>query len=59
MHGLRARIALISPQNYVIPMFYKLSFECTNNMVEYEALILQLKVAINIGVTWIQIYGDS
>jgi len=51
MHGSAAEIVLISPQNDVISMSYKLSFECTNNMVDYEALILGLKVAIEIGVT--------
>lgn len=59
MHGSGEGIALISPQNDIIPMSYKLSFECTNNMVEYEALILGLKVAIEIGISWIHIYGDS
>lgn len=33
-------------QGDVIPMTYCLSFDCTNNMVEYEALILGLKAAI-------------
>ena len=51
MHGLGVGITLISPQNDVIPMSYRLSFECTNNMVEYKALILGLKVAIEIGIS--------
>ena len=59
MHGSRVGISLISYQNDVIPMSYKLSFECTNNMAKYEALILGLKVAIEIGITRIHIYGDS
>lgn len=59
MRGSGAGIALISPQNGVIPISYKLSFECTNNMVEYEALILGLKEIIDIGVTHLHIYGDS
>ena len=33
----------MSPTNEVIPMDYKLIFKCTNNMKEYEALILGLK----------------
>lgn len=59
MHGLGAGIVLISPKNNVIPMSYKLSFKCTNNMVEYEALILGLKATIEIGVTQLHIFGDS
>ena len=40
-------------------MSYKLSFERTNNMAKYEALILGLKEAIEIGISRIHIYGDS
>ena len=40
-------------------MAYKLDFDCTNNMVEYEALILGLKAAINLKIKDIEIYGDS
>jgi len=59
MHGSWVGIVLISPQNNIIPMSYKLSFECTNNMAEYEALILGLKEAIEIVVTQLHIFGDS
>jgi len=59
MHGVGAKIMLMSPHNNIIPMSYKLSFECTNNMAEYEALILGLKAAIEIGITQLHIFGDS
>jgi hypothetical protein len=38
---------------------YKLSFHCTNNVAEYEALVLGLKVLKDIKATKIHIYGDS
>jgi ribonuclease HI len=38
---------------------YKLVFECTNNMVEYEALILGLKVLEELGAKIIDVHGDS
>jgi len=59
MHGSRVGIMLISPQNDVISMSYKSSFEYTNNMAKYEALILGLKAALDIGVTQLHIFGDS
>jgi len=59
IRGSRAGITLISPQNDIIPMSYKLSFECTNNMAKYEALILGLKATIEIDVTHLHIYEDS
>jgi hypothetical protein len=37
---------------------YKMVFECTNNMVEYEALILGLKVLKELGAKRITIHGD-
>lgn len=37
---------------------YKLTFDCINNMVVYEALFLGLMVSILLKVTNIEIYGD-
>jgi len=50
LKGVGVGIVLISPQYGIISMAFKLGFECTNNMVEYEALILGLKVAINLNI---------
>jgi ribonuclease HI len=38
---------------------YKLAFDCTNNMAEYEALILGLKVLKELGAKRISVHGDS
>ena len=38
---------------------YKLTFPCTNNEAEYEALILGLKVAKEKGIKKLRILGDS
>lgn len=38
---------------------YKLVFDCTNNEVEYEALITGLKILKKLGVKRIAVYGDS
>ncbi|XP_039172601.1 uncharacterized protein LOC120295480 [Eucalyptus grandis] len=50
---------LISPdgQHYLIAT--KLTFPCTNNIVEYEACILGLQVAIDMKIRKMQVYGDS
>ena len=42
-----ASILLISPVDEVITLMYKLEFEATNNIVEYETLILGLRVDKN------------
>jgi len=38
---------------------YRLNFRCTNNMAEYEALLLGLKLIKSLGATRISIIGDS
>ena len=37
---------------------YKLNFKCTNNMVEYEALVLGLKLDRKFGAIRVSIMGD-
>jgi ribonuclease HI len=38
---------------------YKLNFHCTNNVVEYEALMLGLKLLKRVGAKQIMVRGDS
>lgn len=38
---------------------YKLNFKCTNNMVEYEALFLGLKLVKILGAIRVSVIGDS
>lgn len=38
---------------------YRLNFKCTNNMAEYEALLLGLKLIKSLGAVRISILGDS
>ncbi|XP_042484574.1 uncharacterized protein LOC122064858 [Macadamia integrifolia] len=57
--GCGARVLLITPEGLNMPMAYRLDFECTNNMAEYEAYLMGLKAAISIGVKRLEVYGDS
>jgi ribonuclease HI len=43
--GFGAGIVLISPVQEVITLSYKMEFKTTNNIVEYEALVLGLRAA--------------
>ena len=38
---------------------YKLDFQCTNNIAEYEALLLGLQLLKNIGAKRISVQGGS
>jgi hypothetical protein len=57
--GSGAGIVFISPSKEVIPMSYKLEFDTTNNISEYEALLLGLKAARDMGIDKLSIFGDS
>ncbi|XP_042477702.1 uncharacterized protein LOC122059068 [Macadamia integrifolia] len=57
--GCGAGVLLITPEGLNMPMAYRLDFECTNNMAEYEACLMGLKAAISIGVKRLEVYGDS
>ena len=58
-HGSGVGILLVTPQGDYIPKSFKLQFPSTNNIAEYEALIVGLKIAIEWNITDLQIFGDS
>ena len=37
----------------------RLHFLASNNATEYEALINRLRIAIELGTTWLYVHGDS
>ena len=43
----------------MLPYSFKLAELCLNNVAEYQALIIVLQMALEIGVSFIEIYGDS
>ena len=55
--GIGAVLVSESGQHY--HMAAKLRFSCTNNMAEYEACILGLKMAIDMNVYELLVIGDS
>jgi ribonuclease HI len=57
--GVGAGVVLISPTKREIHLSYKLEFEATNNVVEYEALILGLEAARKMKITKLVAFGDS
>ncbi|KAA0042068.1 uncharacterized protein E5676_scaffold306G003230 [Cucumis melo var. makuwa] len=57
--GAGAGIVLISLEKYMLPYSFALAEQCSNNVAEYQALIIGLQMALEIGVSLIEIYGDS
>ncbi|XP_052484803.1 uncharacterized protein LOC128039912 [Gossypium raimondii] len=57
--GNRIGIVLVSPDGDHYPFTSKLDFDCTNNMVEYEACIMGIRAAIEHKIKVLEVYGDS
>lgn len=56
--GAGAGIWITSPSDESNFYSYKLNFDCTNNMAEYESLILGLDVLIRMKAQNISVFGD-
>ena len=56
-HGVGT--VLISPEGNHCPFKAKLSFDCTNNVAEYEACVMGLQAAIEKKIKKLTVYGDS
>ncbi|KAA3483263.1 reverse transcriptase [Gossypium australe] len=57
--GNRIGAVLVSPDGDHYPFISKLDFDCTNNMVEYEACIMSIRAAIECKIKVLEVYGDS
>ncbi|XP_028079520.1 uncharacterized protein LOC114281272 [Camellia sinensis] len=52
-------IVLTSLNQTEVNLSYKLDFRCSNNEIEYEALVLGIMAALHLGVSFLCIKGDS
>ena len=50
---------LVSPKGQQIHVLVKLNFDYTNNVIEYEACIVGLQVALKFGAYNLSVFGDS
>nr|XP_016508820.1 PREDICTED: uncharacterized protein LOC107826369 [Nicotiana tabacum] len=57
--GAGAGIVFVTPQGEVFPYSFTLTQFCSNNVAEYQALILGLEMAIDIKQLELQVFGDS
>ena len=57
--GSGARVVLISPDRSRLRYAIRLHFLASNNAAEYEALINELHIAVELGAMRIYVRGDS
>lgn len=48
---------LVSLEDIMIPLPFRIEFEATNNVVDYEALLLGLEDAKNINIRCLVVFG--
>ncbi|XP_062119106.1 uncharacterized protein LOC133832835 [Humulus lupulus] len=57
--GISAGIVFVMPSGGLIPYSFHILAICTNNVAEYEALIIGLKIALEMQIQSLKVYGDS
>ena len=57
--GKGAGITITSPKGKIFNFAFRLEFEATNNVTEYEALLIGVEVAKDTGIQLLSIKGDS
>ncbi|KAL1295102.1 hypothetical protein AAHE18_19G187000 [Arachis hypogaea] len=57
--GAGVGIFIISPEGIPSEFLFELKYPCSNNVAEYEALILGLEILVSKGPLEVQILGDS
>ena len=57
--GVGASCALIDPTSNKTFIACRLEFECTNNTIEYEALLQGLRKSLDMDVHNLMVFGDS
>jgi ribonuclease HI len=59
IEGQGSDIVLLSPKGVAFGFSSRLEFHCTNNRVEYEALLLCMELLKCMGVKHVKVFGDS
>ena len=54
-----AGVIFITPEGEVLPFSFSFTECCSNNMAEYQALILGLEMAVNTKMPYLNFFGDS
>jgi len=55
----RVGVIFVSVENHILPRVFSLSEPCSNNVTKYNALLIGLQLAQQMGVQYLEAYGDS
>jgi ribonuclease HI len=57
--GAGAGVFFVSPAQEIVSLSCKLEYETTNNVAEYEALVLGLRFAKEMGIQEVAVFKDA
>ncbi|KAH0669470.1 hypothetical protein KY289_023963 [Solanum tuberosum] len=57
--GASTGVVFITSQEDILPFSFTLKQHCSNNVVEYQALILGLEIVVDMKQSNLQVFGDS
>jgi ribonuclease HI len=57
--GAKAGVYFISPSRDKLSYVLQIHFKASNNTAEYEAALYGLRIAIELGIKWLMVFGDS
>jgi ribonuclease HI len=57
--GAKAGVYFISPSGDKLSNVLQIHFKASNNTTEYEAALYSLCIAIELGIKWLMVFGDS
>ena len=58
-NSIGAGMVIISPRGVKTKLSFNMAFKCTNNQVEYEALVIGLEILLELGAKDVRVIGDS
>jgi ribonuclease HI len=59
LQGAGAGVVLIVPKGDILKYAIQLNFPATNNIAEYDGLVTGLRLAKELSIRWLLIWGDS
>ena len=57
--GVGTGLVFVSPLGVRMRYMVRIHFPSSNNVAEYEALINGLRIAIELGIRWLDVWDDS
>jgi ribonuclease HI len=57
--GAKAGVYFISPSRDKLSYVLQIHFKASNNTAEYEAALYGLRIAVELGIKWLMVFGDS